>query len=138
MKKITLILLSVLSLTFSYSATTIEKKMQIIKPESAILLDDEADVPFDFDYKAYLPKDFMAYDLSKNDHVSLVLIYEVLDESLDFNCEQYLPVGFNPKKEFNYLFLNRITLIDDVNYDVAFEFDFEFYVIKYQGFMFDY
>lgn len=111
MKKLVLSLVSILSLTLAFSNNNNDEK--IVKALQNYVVEYEADVPFDFDYKSYLPKDFMAYDLSKNDNVSLVLIDEEQDEPFDFDHKQYLPVGFNPKKEFNHLFLYPPKMIDE-------------------------
>ncbi|PJA05472.1 MAG: hypothetical protein COX71_06505 [Flavobacteriales bacterium CG_4_10_14_0_2_um_filter_35_18] len=111
MKKIVLSLVSIFSLTFAFSNNNNEEK--IVKALQNYVVEQEADSPFDFDYKSYLPKDFMAYDLSKNNLVSLVLIDEEQDEPFDFDHKQYLPVGFNPKKELNQLFLYPPKMIDE-------------------------
>jgi len=111
MKKITLIFAVVLSFTYTYSANK-KAYTKTNEIDSLYVIEEEADEPFDFDYKAYLPKDFQAYDLYAKDQNNQ-LIDEHEDEAFDFDHKQYLPVGFNPSKELNHLFLNKIPWVDE-------------------------
>ncbi|MCF6212869.1 MAG: hypothetical protein L3J45_02475 [Flavobacteriaceae bacterium] len=121
-----------MNLTFSYSATPIVKVSQPINglDDLVYLNEEEADVPFDFDYKAYLPKGFNPYDLTDNGaDITLWVEEEEADESFDFDYIQYLPVGFNPNKELNTLFLEEVEWVDE-DEDEAFNFDTKAYFNK--------
>jgi hypothetical protein len=130
MKKITLILAVVLSFTYTYSANqrAYTKTNQI---DSLYVIEEEADEPFDFDYKAYLPKDFQAYDLTDNETDATQWIDEDTDEAFDFDHTAYLPVGFNPSEKFNTLFLDDIKWVDE-EADEALNFDTSLYVRNFQ------
>ena len=126
MKKITLIFALALSFTNTFSAN----KYASIKTneiDSLYVIEEEADEPFDFNYKAYLPKDFQAYDLTDNEANPYLWIDENNeDETFDFNPEDYLPVGFNASKKLNHLFLNTVELVDEEE-DEPFDFDTKLY-----------
>ena len=57
MKKLVLSLVSILSLTFAFSNNNNEEK--IVKAIQKYVVEQEADVSFDFDYKSYLPGVFI-------------------------------------------------------------------------------
>jgi len=121
MKKITLILAVVLSFTYAYSANQ-KPYTKTNHTDSLYVTEEEPDEPFDFDYKAYLPKDFQAYDLTDNEADATQWIDEDTDEAFEFDHTAYLPVGFNPDKALNHLFLNDVEMIDE---DIAEPLDFD-------------
>ena len=58
---------------------------------------------------------------------SIYVLEKEPDEAFDFDHKAYLPVGFNPSKELNNLFLYKIPWIDDME-DEAFDFDHTAYL----------
>jgi len=130
MKKVTLILAVVLSFTYAHSANQ-KPYTKTNHIDSLYVIEEEADEAFDFDYKAYLPKDFQAYDLTDNEADATQWIDEEADEAFDFNHKDYLPVGFNPSEKFNTLFLDDIKWVDE-EADEALNFDTSLYVRSFQ------
>ncbi|NQW37199.1 MAG: hypothetical protein HQ471_09355 [Flavobacteriales bacterium] len=132
MKKSILTLAVVLSFTYTFSANQFAPKKTNINNINDIVYieEEEADEPFDFDYKAYLPEGFNAYDLTDNEADPTLWIDEdAEDEAFDFDHTQYLPVGFNPNKKFNDLFLEDIEWVDE-DTDEPFAFDTKKYFNK--------
>ena len=131
MKKITLILAVVLSFTYAHSANQ-KPYTKTNHIDSLYVTEEEADEPLDFDYKAYLPKDFQAYDLTDNEaNPYLWIDVNNEDETFDFNPEDYLPVGFNASKKLNHLFLNTVELVDEEE-DEPLGFDTSLYVRSFK------
>jgi len=129
MKKITIILAVVLSFTYTYSANQ-KAYTKTNNIDSLYVIEEEADEAFAFDYKAYLPKDFQAYDLTDNEaDLTLWVDENNDDEAFDFDHTAYLPIGFNPSEKLNSLFLTEVEWIDE-EIDEAFDFDTKKYVIN--------
>lgn len=129
MKKVTIILAVVLSFTYTYSANQ-KAYTKTNNIDSHYVIEEEADEAFAFDYKAYLPKDFQAYDLTDNEaDLTLWVDENNDDEAFDFDYAAYLPIGFNPSEKFNALFLDKIKWIDEEE-DEMFDFDTSKYVIN--------
>lgn len=126
MKKVTLILAVVFSFTYTYSANQ-KAYTKTNNIDSLYVIEEEADEAFDFDYKAYLPKDFKAYDLTDNGADPTQWVEEAEYVAFDFNHKDYLPVGFNPSEKFNALFLEDIKWVDE-EIDEEFDFDTALYV----------
>jgi hypothetical protein len=130
MKKITIILAVVLSFTYTYSANQ-KAYTKTNNIDSLYVIEEEADEAFDFNYKAYLPKDFIAYDLTDNEADNTLWIDEDTDESFDFDHKEFLPVGFNASEKFNTLFLDKIKWVDEED-DEEFDFDTALYVRNFK------
>ncbi len=152
-----------LLIAFSTSALAVEYEPNILN-DSTLLKEansmpnieevalEEADAPFDFDVKNYLPKGFNAYagmfeeikieeadepfDFNTADYLpagfdafeGLYIDYgsvEEADEAFDFNTKDYLPVGFNAE-----LNLDAIVEINIEEEDEPFDFDTSKYLTK--------
>ena len=113
MKKTILILAVVLSFTYAHSANQ-KPYTKTNHVDSLYVVEEEADEAFDFNHKAYLPKDFQAYDLTDNEaDISQWIEEDNTDEAFDFDHKDYLPVGFNPSEKFNALFLDKIKWVEE-------------------------
>ncbi|MFK5891127.1 MAG: hypothetical protein QM486_10415 [Flavobacteriaceae bacterium] len=131
MKKTILILAVVLSFTYAHSANQ-KPYTKTNHVDSLYVVEEEADEAFDFNHKAYLPKDFQAYDLTDNEaDVTLWVDENNDDEAFDFDYTAYLPVGFNPSKKLNHLFLDTVKLINEEE-DEPFYFNTSLYVRNFQ------
>jgi len=115
MKKILLITVTILSFTLSFGNNNFINHIHENGNIDSLKFVNETDThaPFDFDYKAYLPKDFNAYDLTTNETDSILMIDEEVDEPFDFDHKAYLPVGFNPSIKFNELYLKDVNWVDE-------------------------
>ena len=87
---------------------------------------EEADEPFEFNTKDYLPVGFNAtLSLDENYNLEFSSVIEE-DEAFDFNTNDYLPVGFNLSKAI----LDNIVEIETEDEDEPFEFDTKKYLPK--------
>ncbi len=138
MKK--LIVTSILAISFitanasqllesSISNDTITKKeRKTTTPETypVVVVEEEADEPFDFNTKDYLPIGFNAYlSLDENFDLEFSAVVDETDEPFEFNTKDYLPVGFNAA-----LNLDAIVEVTIEEEDAPFDFDTKKYLPK--------
>ncbi len=109
MKKTLLFLTVVLSFTYTFGANQLVPKKTNIN--NIVYTGEKTNHP---------SENCCVYNLTDNETNQTLLIDE--GEPLDFDHTKYLPVGFNPSKEFNSLFLDKIKWVDDVK-DEVFDFD---------------
>jgi len=109
MKKTILFLAIVLSFAYTFGANQLVPKKT--KINNIIYTEEKANQPINF--KTYLLEDCCILNLTDYNIGETLLIDEELDEPLDFDHTKYLPIGFNPSKEFNTRYLNKIKWVDE-------------------------
>lgn len=101
-----------------------ETKPAIIEVYPVLIAEEEADEPFDFNIKDYLPVGFNPY--LNLDEYDLEFSGVEEDEPFDFNTNDYLPVGFNLSRDI----LDSIIEIAIEEEDAPFDFDHTAYLPK--------
>ena len=83
--------------------------------------EEEADEPFDFDIKKYLPYGFNPYKNISNIYNKLYdYITEEADEPFEFNTKDYLPANFDP-----YIGISMMDEYESLNEEADEPFDFD-------------